>query len=783
MPHGHGMRIYPGERRVTLSARELAEFRLGPESGRGFSGQWRTALGTAWHRDMETHTRAADPNARFEVTIAGILRRNNWTIEVNGRIDQVLEKDNFTLLREVKTTSRPLPMAEEDLANAYPEYRRQIAVYCLLAGLNGDFPKAVRGELLFVSIDDGITQTLPMRDTPEAILETQLARITMFCEEQSKRRERLAPSEFKPAFKEFRPEQKLIRRELEESVTLSPVRLLEAPTGFGKTGISLQHALERMRDGTCDRIIYLTGKSTGQHQAVRQIKAMIPTNGDLRYFQLRNKREHIIQTPRHDCTRAESCLEGVEEAWDAAGINPAGLFDEGKINVDDFRQLGALTGVCPFEIAKACLPFAEAWVCDYNYIFSPRHRGMFQGVMGFDPSQTLLIIDEAHNLPTRVADNFSFADTAAEAEALAAELRGSGQPFKLVKAADDWAEFLVTLKEKEEHPATVEYEALDLLTHLNDAIQQTRIEAELLSPSAREHLFSFPGWREFLADDRFPRLFWSPRGGSLRVACLDAAPHLAQVLGEYGGAVLMSATLSPEKSFAARLGLNVPLLRAGAPWREGAYRVAVDARVDTRYRTRANHYVQTAETIQLLTQQTTAPVAVFFPSYHYAETIKAYLGELDSLLRVAMQPRSVDLNGQLSFVEESLLTAHVLFFVLGSSFSESIDHLGGRISDAMVVGPALPEVNPVQKAKLRQYDHLGREGAFREVYQLPAMTKINQALGRLVRAPGQSTRVILHCRRFAEQSYQDLLAPEYTPETELHSFNELVGWLAETVVG
>jgi len=771
------VRIHAGERRVTLSARELAEFRLGPESGRGFVGQWRTALGSAWHKDLETQTAASEPNARFEVSIAGILRRRNWTIEVNGRIDQVLEQNGQTLLREVKTTSLALPMAEEDLANAYPEYLRQIAVYCLLAGLLPEYPKPVSGELLFVSIADGVMQRLPLREAPDAVLEGQIERIVAFCEDQSRRRESLEPTKFKPAFSEFRPEQLKLQRELDETATAATVRLLEAPTGFGKTGMALQHALERLRDGQCDRVIYLTSKSTGQHQAVRQVRAMIPKDGALRYFQLRSKRELAIETPRHDCSRAESCLEGIEDAWELAGIKPPKLFEDNETGVDELRRLGALTGVCPFEIAKSCLPYADIWVCDYNYVFSPRHSGVLQSVMGFDPAQTLLVVDEAHNLATRVADNFSFADSAHEAESLASELRGTDQPFKLIKAADEWADFLGALKEKDEHPAQVEYEALDLLTNLTEAIQQTRVDVEILSPAGREHLFNVPGWAAFLADDRFPRLLWSPRPGSLRVACLAAAAHLAATLGEYGGALLMSATLSPAKSYAARLGIEAPMLRAGAPWRDDAYRVAVDARVNTRYRDRANHYLTTAETIQHLAQTSASPVAVFFPSYHYAETVKVYVERLDSLLRIAMQPRSVDLHGQLSFVEESLLTAHVLFFVLGSSFSESIDHLGGRVDRALVVGPALPEVNPVQKAKLRHYDHLGREGAFGEVYQLPAMTKINQALGRLVRAPGQKARVILHCQRFAEPSYLDLLAPEYAPEAELRNYADLAAWL------
>ena len=93
--------------------------------------------------------------------------------------------------------------------------------------------------------------------------------------------------------------------------------------------------------------------------------------------------------------------------------------------------------------------------------------------------------------------------------------------------------------------------------------------------------------------------------------------------------------------------------------------------------------------------------------------------------------------------------------------SEGIDSLGGRVKRALIVGPALPEVNAVQRALMEERAHLAREEAFRQVYQIPAMIKINQALGRLVRAPGQNVAVILHCQRFGQPTYRTLLAPEY----------------------
>ena len=170
---------------------------------------------------------------------------------------------------------------------------------------------------------------------------------------------------------------------------------------------------------------------------------------------------------------------------------------------------------------------------------------------------------------------------------------------------------------------------------------------------------------------------------------------------------------------------------------------------------------------------------MFFPSYAYAESVASALDRAFPL-RVALQPKLRDLAAQSAWVDESLAFADALFLVLGSSFAESIDALGGRITHAMVVGPALPEVNAIQRARLDEATRAGltRGQAFRRVYQIPGITRVNQALGRLVRAPGQRARVILHCQRFLEPSYASLLAPEYQFGTHLLADADLAAWLA-----
>jgi hypothetical protein len=71
---------------------------------------------------------------------------------------------------------------------------------------------------------------------------------------------------------------------------------------------------------------------------------------------------------------------------------------------------------------------------------------------------------------------------------------------------------------------------------------------------------------------------------------------------------------------------------------------------------------------------------------------------------------------------------------------------------------------------------LGRDAAFRRVYQIPGLQKVNQALGRLVRAPGQHAKVLLHCSRFAEPSYAALLAADYQMFAEVASDGDLREW-------
>ena len=821
-----------------LSVGEFSEFALGPRDGSsgGPQGIWRAQLGQHWHTELRAQAEresatAADPSRpapAFEVPIEAALVHRGWTLTLNGRIDQLVG----TTLREIKTVLRPLPADEPALRADYGSYFRQLATYVVLAktsaALRTRWPSldaaALRAELVFVEAHSGLAQTVALTPFDEALVHHQLDAVVEFLSLQARAAARRRSLRFRSPFPSLRPGQERIQQDLagafdkpadgsrpEEGKRESRIVFLEAPTGYGKTGCALEFALGQLNAGRFDRLIWLTGKSTAQLQVVETLRRMTAAppvqshllgdksegsqneakrqshligdfagDAPLAFWQVRNKGEHCVNHEFHCVRDTCSFLDGAQERWPQSGLARFYADERQARDLGTLRAAGLEAHICPYEITRTALAFNDVWIGDYNYVFAPDNRGVFFDQPGFDPARTLLVIDEAHNLPTRVADAYSHRATDADVRALLAELDYLRAPTPLLLAVEAWARVLAHVAPCEILDGALEADVRDALGRLAELVATTPLDYAALGPRHSETLWQCAGLADFLQDARLHRLLWSRHPGELEFTCVDASAAIGESLAAFGGALLMSATLAPFEPFAAACGLeHYTPLRAPAPWRHGAYDVAVDLRLATTLRERAQHYGMTAGTIEALQAAAGRAVAVFFPSYAYAEAIAHTLETYGSTIRVALQPKLPDLAAQAAWVEENLALADALFLVLGSSFAESIDLLGGRVSHAMVVGPALPEVNAVQKARIDAYAGLGRDAAFRRVYQIPGLQKVNQALGRLVRGPGHRAKVLLHCKRFAEPSYAALLDPECQLYSELATREDLEAWLAD----
>ena len=838
-------------RTAALSVGEFASFQPGPREGDGGpSGLWRAQLGTHWHRELQARASSEfGADARFELTLSGRIQHRGWRLTLTGRVDQLITRRDANVIREVKSVLRPLPADETALRREHPDYFAQAAAYAALArqgALATDLTTgplgSVRTELVFVEADSGLAQTIALTPADDTAFLVQLERVVEFLALRLAARDRLRRLHFRPAFALLRPGQETTLRDLTTTFERHPLVLFEAPTGFGKTGVLAEFALGQLRAGHCDRVLYLTSKSTGQLQVVRTLEGMTsPQPGDqtevtpIAVWTVRNKHEHCINTVMH-CVR-EHCgyLEDHARRWHDGGLGRFYLDLKHARDIDTLRAAGRNAGVCPYEITRRSLAHHDVWVGDYNYVFAPRNRGFFFDQPGFDPARTLLLIDEAHNLPARVADAHSHELSADAAELTLAALHRIRCPRDFHRAWEHWTHFLRNLEPSKSLPLAVEDDARHLLRDLASLLQSTSLNLTDLDPDTTALIWGTAAVAEDVSRSDLPRLWWVPQSGHLTCTCLDAAAAIGAQLRAFGGVVLASATLTPADAFATACGLGpdetatalppppatpppdklgnltkrdtrklfrqiatgadllrreeahataLPaLVQAVAPWRAGSYAVAFDRRVDTRFAQRALHHQTTSATVAALhraalrTGSPSAAVVVFFPSYAYAEAIRNEASRIAPDLRIALQPRRRELGAQAAWIESALADGGALFLVLGSSFAESVDLLGGRVSHSMVVGPALPEVNAVQEARLREWDGRDHTQAFRHVYQLPGMTKVNQALGRLVRAPGQHARVLLHCQRFTEPAYRELLAPEYREGQILKSDSDLTAWL------
>lgn len=787
------VRIDPDLRRVELSVGELADFTTaGPGLGTGAAPLWRLEAGRLWHAHLrEEH--AADPSQRFEVTVGGPLRVHGWDVALTGRIDQLALEPGLVRIIEIKTVTVKLPLAADALRRTFPHHLVQTAAYLELARHGGLVPppppnSRLLAELVLVETESGLRQRITLGEEHTLVLRERLAELVAFCEARRTGLARLRGLTVRPAFEEPRPGQETAVAEVADALAAARIVLLEAPTGFGKTGTVLECALRRLQSGAATRLVFATGKSTGQWPVVEQLARMQDGDG-ARVWQMRPKREHCINTeylchPAR-CHHLDGCAARLHATTLWRHDNPD------TVGLDALRAAGAAAEVCPFEITRAALPFRDVWICDYNYLFAPRQSHLFTRVPGFDPAQTLLVVDEAHNLPARAADALSVTVTLPAVRAAAAVLDWIGASAGLRAAWERLARLLGARSPVEELGPEDEDELARVLERVAVETTRQRPEFEELGADAGETLDAALNLRRRLDGDRSRHLLWSRHAGEVSLTCLDAAPEIAAVLGGFESVVLQSATFGPLGAFAASCGLPesaaLPAegrgpwtgVRLDAPWRIGAVRVAVDTRGDTTLRARERTAPVLASAVGRLRGASDGPVAVFLPSFAYAGLVEHTLAAHQPHLRCALQPRGADLGAREAFLRDALEAADVLLLVLGGAFAEGIDLLGGRVTHAVVAGPALPELNAVQRARERALAHLGRGVAFRRVYDIPGMLKVNQAIGRLVRAPGQRAHVLLFCRRFATDAYALLLDRDYQQFDTVAADGDLAAWLGD----
>ena len=300
-------------------------------------------------------------------------------------------------------------------------------------------------------------------------------------------------------------------------------------------------------------------------------------------------------------------------------------------------------------------------------------------------------------------------------------------------------------------------------------------------------------------DETEPPESWR-RAYNARLALHNCVPAdaIGERLAEFGGGVLMSATLAPLDVFREVTGLNY-LEAEGRPVEERTYGLsfpegnrasfAVDVpkftyenrgRRDEETPTRHAHADAAAE----VARATPGNVLVGMPSYGEAEWMAGVLSDrVDK--PVLLDESSADDATEALKSEFFAGDPKVLVTSIRGTLTEGVDYRGDRLAAAVVCGvPIVNTSSPRTRAVRTAYDRefgsgpaSGADGStrggtsrggFETALTVPAVRKARQALGRVIRGPEEVGVRAFVDARYARESWDGVR--EYLPESEREEF-------------
>ncbi|EFW93719.1 helicase [Haladaptatus paucihalophilus DX253] len=282
-------------------------------------------------------------------------------------------------------------------------------------------------------------------------------------------------------------------------------------------------------------------------------------------------------------------------------------------------------------------------------------------------------------------------------------------------------------------------------------------------------------------NDREPDDSWR-RAYNAQLAMQNCVPSgaIGEQLGEFGGGILMSATLEPLEIFEEVSGLG-HLEADGRPVVERTFGLnfpesnresfAVDAPKFT-YDNRGAPGEETPERqvyADAIRDVARSPgnVLVGMPNYAEATWAAEHLrGVVDKpvlLDESSADEATEDLKDEFFGGESKVLVTS-----LRGTLTEGVDYRGDRLRAAVVCGvPIINTASPRTRAVRTAYERKFGDG-FTYALTVPAVRKARQALGRVIRGSDERGIRVLVDSRYARESWDSVR--EFFPETEREEF-------------
>ena len=755
---------------IRISVRSLVEFilREGDIDNRVSGSMEKDAmlLGGKIHRKIQSRM---GTNYTAEVPLKIQMPCDGFVLQIEGRADGVLKDDGKVLIDEIKGILRSL----EHLEAPVPVHLAQAKCYAYIYAVQNSL-KCIDVQMTYCQMETEeirrFCQEFEFQELQTWFqdLVTQYEKWAKFeIEWRNVRNDSIRQIEFPFPYREG-------QRDLVASVYRTILRkkklFIQAPTGVGKTMATVFPAVRAMGEGLGEKIFYLTAK-TIMRTVAEQAFSLLKEKGLLYKTITLTAKEKICFCEEAECN-PDACPYA-KGHFDR--VNDA-VFDlithSGDWSREVLEEQAKKYMVCPFEMSLDVSNWADAVICDYNYVFDPQaHIKRFFSESG--KGEYLFLIDEAHNLVERGREMYSA--SLYKEDLLEVRKMVKAEDPKLAKGLSECNQQFLELKRECEHyqilksVSHIALKLMNVLSKLEDYLEECK-DAE----KKKRVLDFYFAVRSFLnihdiMDENYVIFSEMMEDGrfQIKLFCVNPAVNLQNYLEQGNSTIFFSATLLPVHYYKKLLSVEKDdyAVYAHSSFPQENKFLFIGTDVSTRYTRRGEStYQRFARYIAVMAEQKKGNYMAFFPSYRFLEEVHTCFlecvdHEVDSICQVSY----MDEEQREEFLEEfeqEREKSLVAFCVMGGIFSEGIDLTDDKLIGAVIAGTGLPQVC-TEREILKQYFNAADMDGFDYAYLYPGMNKVLQSAGRVIRTESDRGVILLLDDRFRAMRYREVFPREW----------------------
>ncbi|MBI4895258.1 MAG: ATP-dependent DNA helicase [Candidatus Aenigmarchaeota archaeon] len=565
--------------------------------------------------------------------------------------------------------------------------------------------------------------------------------------------------------------------------------IAHAPTGLGKTIASLYPSIEYAIKNN-KTVYFLTSRHSQHKIVIETLKKMKQNGAEVKAVDMIGKKwlcSYDVEKMDNSifnnfCT---SMVDNNHCVFYAATRDKISIKEKaekilGKIRMESpmhTEEAKEIAGnnFCTYELLIEAAKSSNVIVGDYFHIFSPMSQKFFRK-MEKDIANSIIIVDEAHNLASRIRSHLS-AKISTRTLKLAIEEAKEfryDETIESLKRIEDIFNYLKKNRLKIEKEVFITKEDfIDLIEDFTDAEQLSQDLKTTGEDILREKKKSFvesigifiEDWlkgqdvgyarvlsKEYVYDKEQLSLFYN---------CLDPSIISKPLISSSHSTILMSGTLQPMEMYADILGFekeNTLLKTYSSPFpKENRLNIAVDS-VTTLYKERTDENMRKiASLVETSSEKILGNMAIFFPSYEIMKKISSIINVNKPVVEERQgMTKQEKADMYRLFASYSDRGGAILLGVLAGSFSEGIDLPGNLLNGVVVIGLPLERPNKNTEALIDYYQKKFGKG-LDYGYTYPAIVKVVQAVGRCIRTESDRGICIFADKRFLWNNYKKML--------------------------